>query len=143
MSKGVRVQGTAVAVDGRGVMLTGAAGCGKSGLALQLIAGGALLIGDDAVEVRLDGGRITGEPVTGRAGRIFVAGIGPATVPATAGPVPLALCVQFDPAALRSDRLPALDAWQALPGGWLPRIALDVGIATADKVRLALRLWGH
>lgn len=143
MSPPARIQCSAVAIAGRGVLLTGAPGTGKSDLALRLIGGGATLIGDDAVEIGLVNGRLTGSPVAGAAGRMMIAGIGPVAVETDAAPVPLALCVLLDPARLRSDRLPALDAWEALPGHWLPRIALDTGPAAPDKVRLALRLWGH
>lgn len=138
-----RVQCTAVAISGRGVVLTGAPGAGKSDLALRLISEGATLIGDDVVEVAVINGRLAGSPVAGAAGRMMIAGIGPVSTGTDSSPVPLALCVLLDPARLRGDRLPALDAWEAVAGHWLPRIALDTGPAAPDKVRLALRLWGH
>lgn len=43
------VHGTAVAVGGRGFLIFGASGRGKSGLALQMMALGADLISDDRV----------------------------------------------------------------------------------------------
>ena len=43
------VHGTAIAVGGRGFLFVGASGCGKSGLALQMMALGAKLISDDQV----------------------------------------------------------------------------------------------
>ena len=48
----VQVQGTAVAIEGRGVLLRGPSGAGKSSLALRLIEEGALLIADDLCELR-------------------------------------------------------------------------------------------
>ncbi len=42
---------TAVAVDGRGLLIRGASGRGKSGLALEMMARGATLIADDRVIV--------------------------------------------------------------------------------------------
>ncbi|MDQ2066411.1 HPr kinase/phosphatase C-terminal domain-containing protein [Xinfangfangia sp. CPCC 101601] len=42
---------TSVAVSGRGLLITGSSGAGKSALALQLIALGALLISDDQTEL--------------------------------------------------------------------------------------------
>ncbi|MFM5886059.1 MAG: HPr kinase/phosphorylase, partial [Novosphingobium sp.] len=42
-------QATAVAIGGRGVLIEGAPGSGKSSLALALIDRGAALIGDDGV----------------------------------------------------------------------------------------------
>jgi len=40
---------TAVAINGAGLLITGLSGCGKSGLALQLMALGAQLVADDQV----------------------------------------------------------------------------------------------
>ncbi len=139
----MRVQSTAVAIEGRGVMLTGAPGTGKSELALRLIADGAALIGDDVVEIAINEGRLTGSSVACQTGRLFISGIGLVDVAAAAGPIPLSICVRLDAACLRSDRLANLDAWEASPGHWLPRITLDCGPAAPEKVRLALRLWGH
>lgn len=42
---------SAVAIDGRGLLIAGRAGSGKSSLALQLMALGADLVSDDRVEV--------------------------------------------------------------------------------------------
>lgn len=42
-----QLHATCVALDGQGVLVTGASGAGKSGLALQLIALGATLVADD------------------------------------------------------------------------------------------------
>lgn len=45
------VHGTAVARDGRGVMIIGATGTGKSSLAMELMAYGADLVADDALNL--------------------------------------------------------------------------------------------
>lgn len=41
------IHASCVAIEGRGLLITGASGSGKSGLALQLIALGAQLVADD------------------------------------------------------------------------------------------------
>jgi HPr kinase/phosphorylase len=53
----VIVHATTVAIDGRGVLIMGAAGAGKSGLALDLMAFGARLVADDRtmIAVSVDG----------------------------------------------------------------------------------------
>jgi HPr kinase/phosphorylase len=51
----LQLQGTAVAIDGRGVLLRGPSGAGKSSLALKLIEEGAVLIADDLCELRRSG----------------------------------------------------------------------------------------
>ena len=45
-----------VALSGRGVLILGAAGSGKSALALQLMALGAALVADDRTQIGLAGG---------------------------------------------------------------------------------------
>lgn len=47
------VHGTCVALEGRGLLIVGASGSGKSGLGLQLMAFGARLVADDRVELTL------------------------------------------------------------------------------------------
>ena len=47
-----QIHGTAIALNGRGVLLLGKPGSGKSDLALRLIDRGALLIADDQVCLR-------------------------------------------------------------------------------------------
>ena len=59
MSPHLQLHGTAVAIEGQGVLLRGPAGAGKSDLAWRLIEAGAVLIADDLVEIRRDGQRLT------------------------------------------------------------------------------------
>lgn len=58
MSERLQMQGTAVAIDGQGVLLRGPSGAGKSSLALGLIEEGAALIADDLCELRRSGDRL-------------------------------------------------------------------------------------
>lgn len=61
----IQIHASAVALDGRGVLIIGASGSGKSTLALGLIAHGANLIADDQVRLCRQGERITLEHPTG------------------------------------------------------------------------------
>ena len=95
------VNGTSIAIDGRGVLLTGPSGSGKSDLALRLIDQGALLIADDMSELYGgDAGLFVRFPVAAPAdlqGRMEVRGLGIMPVPATAAPTPLRLVVELVP----------------------------------------------
>ena len=71
------VHGTLVAVHGRGLLITGEAGVGKSELALQLVERGHALVADDLVQVAaLAPGRPWGRPVAGAEGRLHLRDLG-------------------------------------------------------------------
>ena len=75
---------SAVAVGNRALLITGASGTGKSGLALQLVALGAKLVADDGVAARRrpEGGLLLTCPVPTR-GLIEARGVGLLQVPFT------------------------------------------------------------
>lgn len=56
----VTLHGVFIEVCGEGVLITGQSGLGKSELALELLARGHRLVADDAVEFRIERGRLTG-----------------------------------------------------------------------------------
>jgi serine kinase of HPr protein (carbohydrate metabolism regulator) len=87
-------QATGVAIGGRGLLIEGPPGSGKSSLALALIDRGARLIGDDAVTLELREGRLWALPPPNVAGLIEVRNAGLVACDAVAAPV--ALVVQFD-----------------------------------------------
>ena len=72
----VGVHGTALCVDGVGLIVAGSSGSGKSGLAAQLIAFGAVLVSDDIVilEARPEG--IVASAPPGAPAAIELRGIG-------------------------------------------------------------------
>ena len=70
------VHGTCVDLDGRGILLRGPSGSGKSDLALRLIDGGARLVADDQVELRRVGQRVLARAPAALAGRIEIRGLG-------------------------------------------------------------------
>lgn len=87
---------TAVARDGRAVLLRGPSGAGKSDLALRLIAEGWTLIGDDGVRLQVAAGTAWLAPVPATEGLIEVRGIGVVRVP-VADRTALALAVDLVP----------------------------------------------
>jgi HPr kinase/phosphorylase len=73
---------TCVAVDGRGVLILGPSGSGKSALALRLLSLGARLVADDRTEVTVTGGRLVARCPVQIAGLIEARGVGLLRAPA-------------------------------------------------------------
>ena len=85
-----QIHGTTIELDGRGLLLVGPSGSGKSSLALQLLAVGARLVSDDRTDLRRDGNGIMASAPASLNGRIEARGIGILNAE-PAGPVRLAL----------------------------------------------------
>ncbi|MDF0600809.1 HPr kinase/phosphatase C-terminal domain-containing protein [Psychromarinibacter sp. C21-152] len=97
------IHASCVALDGRAVLIRGAAGSGKSGLALQLMALGAALVADDRTEITLhDGWPVAACPAAIR-GRIEARGLGLLAAD-PAPPAVVRLVVDLD--RVETDRLP-------------------------------------
>ncbi|WP_062346561.1 HPr kinase/phosphorylase [Novosphingobium sp. CCH12-A3] len=94
------VQLTCVAIGGRGLLIAGAPGTGKSSLALALIDRGAVLVGDDGVMVEAREGRLIVAAHPNTVGKLEVRNLGILDFPVSA-PVPAALLVQLDSTAPR------------------------------------------
>jgi HPr kinase/phosphorylase len=67
---------TCVAVDGRGLLIIGPSGSGKSALGLKLISLGARLVADDRTEVTVTDGRLTAQGPAQIKGLIEARGVG-------------------------------------------------------------------
>lgn len=65
-----------VSVDGKGVLICGASGAGKSGLALELMGYGAQLVADDRTVLRRKGDKIHASAPETIRGKIEARGIG-------------------------------------------------------------------
>lgn len=126
---------TTIVIDGRGVMIEGLPGVGKSDLALRLIDRGALLVSDDyTLVVRRDGSAIA-TPAPNIAGKIEVRGIGIVEMAHTEE-APIALVVSLGEAG---QRLPEPGASRKVAGVDVPNIAMHGFEASAPiKVELAL-----
>jgi len=78
----ILIHGTGVFIDGKGILIKGPSGTGKSDLALRLMALGAELIGDDYVEVsRITQNRAIMQAPETIAGKIEVRNVGILNVP--------------------------------------------------------------
>ena len=127
---------TAIAIDGRAVLLRGASGSGKSDLALRLIDAGARLIADDQSELHRHGDAIVARAPATIAGLVEVRGIGIFRLDALAE-APVALIVDLVPPETL-ERLP-LRRSETILGLALPLIALaPLEASAAAKLRLAL-----
>lgn len=92
-------QASCVAIGGRGVLIEGPPGSGKSSLALALIDRGASLVGDDGVGLVLADARLWAHPPAATAGLLEVRNVGLVTLPAV--PACIALVLRLDPGAPR------------------------------------------
>lgn len=78
---GVIVHGAAVALAGRGVLILGASGSGKSALALRMIGLGARLVADDRVALARRENRLVATAPAALAGMIEARGVGLIRIP--------------------------------------------------------------
>ncbi len=132
------IHATCVAISGEGVLLRGAAGSGKSDLALRLIDGGGILVADDQVALSVRDGRLIAASPASIAGRIEVRGVAIATLP-HAAQAPVTLAVDLV-APGDVERLPEPSEVRYL-GIQVPLVALaPFEPSAAAKVRLAVRI---
>ena len=132
----VLVHASCVALEGKGVLLRGAPGAGKSDLALRIIEGGAALVADDQVALTSSGEILLAAPPTRIAGLLEVRGIGIVSMDfVTQCPVHLVVDL-VQPDAI--ERMPEA-ATVELCGHRIPHVALSpFEASTPAKVRLAL-----
>jgi HPr kinase/phosphorylase len=109
---------SAVAMGGRGVLILGASGSGKSSLALQLIAHGAQLVSDDQTQLHRHGDQLIANAPAALANMIEARGLGLLHSPALAE-CPITLIVDLD--QTESQRLPPQRSTTIL-GATLPLI---------------------
>jgi HPr kinase/phosphorylase len=128
---------TAVAIDGRAVLLRGPSGSGKSDLALRLIDAGARLVADDQSELRRCGGALLVRAPAPIAGLFEVRGLGILRLD-TLAEAPVGLVAELVMAE-RIDRLPPRRA-EVILGVAVPLIEIaPFEASAAAKLRLALR----
>ena len=95
-------RGSAVAVNGRGLLIVGSPGSGKSEMAIALMAYGAMLVGDDGVTLREQGDCVMISPPPNIEGQIEIRGVGIMA----ANAVTARLVAVLDMDRVETDRLP-------------------------------------
>lgn len=130
---------TCVAIGGRGVLIEGPSGSGKSALALALIDRGARLVGDDGVLLLAAGSKLLARPHPNTRGLLEVRNLGLVSFE-PCNEVEVALLVAFSPAAPRFIEQAARIAREGIE---IPQVIIWPEPAPpALKVEQALRLYG-
>ena len=107
---------SAVALNGRGLLITGRSGSGKSSLALDLISRGATLISDDrTIATPRPGGLLWLSAPAAIAGRIEARGVGLIALPKTEAPAALAVTLDETETARLPDARETVIAGVRLP----------------------------
>jgi hypothetical protein len=133
------VHATCVAIGGRGVLIRGRSGSGKSDLALRLIDRGAGLVSDDYTIVAGEEGRAFARAPEAIAGKLEVRGVGIVDMPAQAD-MPVCLLADLD---WPPERLPEAARGVAVAGTIVPAIGLAALEASAPlKLEQALLRFG-
>ena len=127
-----------IAIGGRGVLIAGRSGSGKSDLALRLIDRGAGLVSDDYTIVEARDGHLFARPPETIAGRMEVRGIGIVEVEALPE-APLCLHLDLDSTP---ERLPEPGS-VGIAGLFLPSLRFSALEASAPiKLEAALHKFG-
>lgn len=132
-------QASCVVIGGRGILIEGPTGSGKSGLALRLIDRGAKFIGDDGVLLQAEEGRLVARPHPRIRGLLEVRNLGLLTFPCLEQAA-IALVVRLDENASRYIEGPeSID----IEGIAIPMIGIwPHGGPLAIKAELALERFG-
>jgi HPr kinase/phosphorylase len=137
--KPVQIHASCVAIKGKGVLILGESGAGKSDLALRLMDDGARLVADDRTELMIERGRLYARAPKSIAGLIEVRGLGIVAQPFARKAV-VALVVKLDAAPERMPKPAVYTPPEPLQLAKKPPfLLLDGRLPSAPaKIRLAL-----
>ncbi len=128
-----------VSIGGRGVLIEGLSGSGKSDLALRLIDRGAVLVSDDYTTVRRIDGKLIASAPPNIGGLIEVRGVGLVPMPFESD-VSVALIVSI---AATIERLPDFNSTRIVAGVAIPTCLIaPLESSAAIKTEMLLKLRG-
>ncbi len=131
-------QAGCVSIDGRGILIEGPPGCGKSSLALMLLDRGGQLVGDDGVALTVRNGRLWASPPPNISGKLEIRNVGIIQLPTIDTPVSLRLVLSDD-----APRFVEITKKIELEGVPIPTLYFDArGAAAAIRAEYALALHG-
>ena len=126
---------TAVALDGRAVLISGPSGSGKSDLALRMLDRGFVLVSDDRTIVRKEGTRLVASAPETIKGKLEVRGVGIVEMEHQNN-LPVALVVEL---TRDIQRMPDENRERMILGIAIPLVNIDAMTASApSKVGVAL-----
>jgi len=136
------IHATCVAKDGRGILIMGPSGSGKSDLALRLVDRGFVLVSDDYCHLRPasegPAAHLLATPPTNIAGMLEVRHIGIVNLPyAIEMPIALAIALEEKP-----ERMPDHPATLKLLGFPIPCVAL-AGLEPSAPIKVEMALARH
>lgn len=132
-------QASCVAIGGRGILIEGPSGSGKSGLALRLIDRGAQFVGDDGILPRAEHGHLIAQPHPRIRGLLEVRNLGLLTFPCL-DETTIALVIRLDESAPRFIEEPES---VEIEGITIPMVRIwPHGGPLAIKAELALERFG-
>ena len=132
------IHASCVALDGKGVLVVGPSGSGKSDLAVRLIHEGGILVADDQVVLEARDGRVWAAPPEALAGLIELRHVGLLRLP-FAPTVPVGLYVELAAPDEALARLPEPSFYSLLDCP-VRRLKLPVRqAATPAKIALVLK----
>ena len=137
------IHATLIRINGKGVLLKGKSGSGKSDLALRLLENKkAELVADDAVEISLQSGHIIGQAPQNLAGLLEVRGVGIVSYPYIEKSY-IDMVVELKSSIDEIERMPLMQK-EVILGLEINKIDLYAKENSApDKVIAALRLLGE
>jgi len=138
VSAPVQHQATCVAIGGRGILIEGPPGAGKTGLALALIDRGASLVGDDGILLAPRANTLWALPHPRTRGLVEIRNVGLLTFACAEAEIALRLLLDPD-----APRFVERAAATRMAGIAVPTLAFDPRIAPAAlRAELALRAHG-